>query len=217
MAGNPAILTFPSYFAPKSVTITIDRPFYTGPKPLSGREQIVSSFSGGWQFKFNDIALKEYLVRDYLSYMSYLSTNSPLIYVCPVFGQSRLGKRNANAFNITYTLDSNVVQNATSIVVSRNQSPVLGYGELFEINGRLHRVFGLSLNTPTTNKDTISFWPPLRANYTAGTQLEILLPICLMTVVPNTEAYSTTQGLGGFAMQSIQFAEANWPNSVLYP
>lgn len=212
-----AVIIMPIEIAPKSVTITYDRPYFTGPKPLSGREQVVSNSSGGWLFKYNDIPLYGSKYRTFSQYMTYLTKTSIFIYVRPLFGPNKLVNRLGGTISTTYTLSANVIKGDTSFVANRTGTIVLQNGDFFEINGRLHRLHNIDPNIPSSGKDTFGFWPPLREAYASGTAIEITDPVCICNMTTNSPSFSETMDMGTIMFQSIEFIEANWPSGTLYP
>lgn len=200
--------------APKSVTVTMDRVFFRGPKPLAGREQIIIDPSAGWKFKYNNIPLWGSNLRLYNAYMALYASGSPFVYVRPEFGKYKLINR-LGSINTTYRFATAVSKGALSCAIARTGTNILGAGDYFEINGRLHVIRSLGLNT-STNVDTWNFWPALRGSYAINSPIEIADPVCLVTIQPDSSAWEITTDNGIIAYQNVDFIEADWPSGTAY-
>ena len=91
---NPATLLWPDNLAPVSMTITIDRPVFKGPKPLDGREQVVSSGAGGWLISYENIPVYGNRYRQLRSIWLAIGGFARPIYVKPEFSVNMLARRN---------------------------------------------------------------------------------------------------------------------------
>lgn len=91
---DPATLLWPDSLAPVSMTVTIDRPIFKGPKPLDGREQVVSSGAGGWLISYENIPIYGQKYREFRSVWLALGGFAKPIYVKPEFSVNMLARRN---------------------------------------------------------------------------------------------------------------------------
>lgn len=217
MARDPAYGLFANdVVAPRSITVTMDRPYWKGPKPLVGREQIVTSSAGGWKFRYNNIPIYGQNGRIFQSYMAGYAISGPLCYLRPVLGKSMLVKHKTMT-GVSYKLALAGVVGDVNIRVTRTGSTdaTLMGGEYFEINGRVHLCYNSVVYSTTA--ETWSIWPPLRGAYALNTALEINDPRCLVSVVTDENAFSATYELGNIAFANVDFIEASWPNSSSYP
>lgn len=211
---NYSASLWPTTLIPKNVSVTIDRPLYKGPKPLTGREQVVAVDSGGWLINYDNIVLGG--AAKFLAFRTIwaetVAAGLP-VYVRPDFGphtaRVRLGMTSSPT---TCTLSVAATKGATSITVSNTSGYALQAGDYFEINGRLHIIRSISSNVWT-------IWPPLRANYVSGsyassyplgTQLEIYDPRCLMYITPDSRSNVMTLNENASASVSVEFIEASW-------
>lgn len=217
MARDPAYSLFANdVVAPRSITVTIDRPYWKGPKPLVGREQIVTSSAGGWKFRYNNIPIYGQNGRIFNAYMAAYALGSPLVYLSPALGKNMLVNHKTMT-GISYKLSLAGAAGDSSIRVTRTGSTnaTLMASEYFEINGRVHLCFNSVVYSST--EETWSIWPPLRGAYAVNTALEINDPRCLVSIVTDENAFSATYDLGNIAFVNIDFIEASWPNSTSYP
>ncbi|UOF79276.1 distal tail protein [Caudoviricetes sp.] len=91
---DPSIALWPDNLAPMNMTATIDRPVFKGPKPLDGREQVVSSSAGGWLISYEGIPVYGDKFRQFRSIWTAIGAFSKPIYVKPEFSPNMLAKRN---------------------------------------------------------------------------------------------------------------------------
>lgn len=91
---DPTVLLWPDAFAPVNMTVTIDRPVFKGPKPLDGREQVVSSTAGGWLISYEGIPVYGSNSRWFRSLWSSVGSLARKIYVKPEFSPNTLARRN---------------------------------------------------------------------------------------------------------------------------
>lgn len=217
MARDPAYNFFAGdAVAPRSITVTMDRPYWKGPKPLVGREQIVTSSAGGWKFRYNNIPIYGQSGRVFQAYMGAYALYGPLCYISPAMGKNMLVNHKTMT-GISYKLAQAGASGDASIRVTRTGSTdaTLMGGEYFEINGRLHLCVNATVYSSTA--ETWLIWPPLRGAYAVNTALEINDPRCLVSVVTDENAFSATYDLGVIAFVNVDFIEASWPNSSSYP
>lgn len=91
---DPSIAIWPDSLAPMNMTVTIDRPVFKGPKPLDGREQVVSSSAGGWLISYDGIPVYGANTRVFKSIWMSIGAFAKPIYVKPEFSPNMLAKRN---------------------------------------------------------------------------------------------------------------------------
>lgn len=251
---DPSIALWPDNLAPMNMTATIDRPVFKGPKPLDGREQVVSSSSGGWLISYEGIPVYGDRFRQFRSIWTTIGGFSKPIYVKPEFSPNMLARRNNIVPETAYfdqigTLENMVywgtkellwgagepifwgsgsigssvfldgaqftqstgdcfllsaaARGDASITVLNSAISTVEAGDYFEINGRLHIVQGIDGNT-------WSIWPPLRASYEAGTQLEVDDPRMLAYLVTDSPVLSQKVDFGRISRVSVDFIEASW-------
>lgn len=220
---DPTVLLWPDNFAPVNMTVTIDRPVFKGPKPLDGREQVVSSTAGGWLISYEGVPVYGSNSRWFRSLWSSVGGLARKIYVKPEFSPNALAKRNnISAVTATFSdtaifsdgsrfnqstgdcrLSANALRGAATISVTNSSVSAVQAGDYIELDGRLHVV--QSIDGTSWN-----IWPPLRANYTSGTVIEIDDPRCLMYLVTDSKFLSTNVEFGRLSRVSVDFIEANW-------
>lgn len=221
---DPAVLLWPDTLAPVNMTSTIDRPVFKGPKPLSGREQVVQSSAGGWLISYSGIPVYGDKFRHFRSIWSSLGGFAAPVYVKPEFSPNMLARRNnISATATTFATDSttfsdgsrftqstgdcvlatDAVRGATTISVTNSTVSPVQTGDYFEIDGRLHVVNAI-------DGTAWKIWPPLRANYAAGTILEIDDPRMLAYLVTDSSALTLNVQFGRLSRVDVDFIEANW-------
>lgn len=220
---DPSVLLWPDNFAPVNMTVSIDRPVFKGPKPLDGREQVVSTSAGGWLISYENIPIYSANSRWFRSLWIRLGGFAQAIYVKPEFSPNALAKRN-NISVVTTThsdtsifsdgsrfnqstgdcrLSANALRGAVTITVTNSSISAVQAGDYIELDGRLHVV--QSINGTSWN-----IWPPLRGNYANGTVIEIDDPRCLVYLVTDSKFLSTNVEFGRVSRISVDFIEANW-------
>jgi hypothetical protein len=99
---DPTIALWPDNLAPMNMTATIDRPVFKGPKPLDGREQVVSSSAGGWLISYEGIPVYGDKFRQFRSIWTAIGAFARPIYVKPEFSPNMLAKRNGISPDVAY-------------------------------------------------------------------------------------------------------------------
>ena len=205
---------WPDNLIPKSVSVTMDRPVFKGPKPLSGREQVVAVDSGGWAISYDNIVLAG--SARYLAFRKIWAETVGAalpVYIAPDFGPHTPAVRFGMTSSPTNCyLSSSTARGATTIPVTNSSGYALQAGDYFEINGRLHVIRSISGSSWT-------IWPPLRSYYNGSsyqtntpslTSMEIYDPRCLMYAVSDSKSNSMTLGDNAVGSVSLEFVEANW-------
>lgn len=201
---------------PRNITLTMDRPVFKGPKPLSGREQVVVIDSGGWKISYEDMPIHaggKYnyvndtgsLIQHYRQAMNVCIGYGRPTLVSPLIGPMSL-KNRYNLGTTTPTdcyLSSAHSRGSTTISFVNSALYPLKFGDYFELNGRLHAITYIS-------GGFAEIWPPLRKDYAANQKLEIADPRCLCYVETDSRANSITIQNGTHAFWSVDFIEASW-------
>ena len=221
---NPLIMLWPDSFAPVNMTATIDRPVFKGPKPLDGREQVVSSSAGGWMISYEGIPIYADRIRFYRSIISRTGGFARPVYIKPEFSVNSLARRNnispiLRSFatqNVSFSdgslfsqstsdcyLTANAARGATTISVNNSTISPVSAGDYFELSGRVYVVHGI-------DGQNWSIWPPIREAQSSGERLEIDDPRLLAYVVTDNQALSLNLQYGRIARINIDFIEANW-------
>jgi hypothetical protein len=165
MARDPTVLLWPAYPGPSSVALTIDRPMFKGPPPLSGREQVVVSTAGAWKLDLKLVPVFPNVISEFRAFWARLGGKAQPIYVGPVdyvnSPSHRLGVATPvlSAFS-TGAIFSNGAKfsrrtsdcilfsaaplAATSITALNSVSAPVRPGDYIEISGRLHVIDGVS-------------------------------------------------------------------------
>lgn len=91
---DPAVLFWPDEFGPRSMSITIDRPVWKGPKPLNGREQTVTSAAGGWIVAYEGVPIYRDRYRQFRPLWILATAFARPIYVKPEYTENMLARRN---------------------------------------------------------------------------------------------------------------------------
>lgn len=219
---------WPLSLTPRNITVTMDRPVFTGPKPLAGREQVVSHSSGGWKISYEDIPIHvgssgyNYdpasqvapfkTVKQIMLLMAYDQSwiISPIIGPLSIKNRYNLGTTNPTDCFLT----RDHTRGDTTIYFANSTIAPLKNGDYFELNGRLHIVLYTGIGTgnivSSKNELTSQIWPPLRSNYSANQLLEIADPRCTCYADVNSRANSLTMQMGMNGSWNIDFTEASW-------
>jgi hypothetical protein len=218
VSRDPAILLWPEWtFRPQQASKTIDRPLFKGPKPLDGREQVVATSAGGWLISYDAIPIYDVLYGAFSALWVQLAAKGRPIYVRPdllaatpaptlvTFSDGSTysdGGRLAQATG-DCSLLAPAARGATVISVTNSVANPRTVGSFFEINGRAHIIDAI---------DGISWsiWPALRADYPAGTVLEVDDPRVLAYLTSDSKATVMNTDARQLTLMSFQFTEAGW-------
>lgn len=221
---DPTVLVWPDAFAPRSMTVTIDRPVFKGPKPLDGREQVVSSSAGGWLISYEGVPVWSARYNQFRPMWMSLAAYARPVYVKPDYTENMLARRNNisaiktkyGAQNVAHSDGSQFTQSTGDCILAANAkrndvvltvtnstvSPVTA-GDYFELDGRLHNVRAIDGNK-------WSIWPPLRKNAANGTVLEIDDPRLLAYMTTDSRGVAMQTEARNISFMNIDFIEANW-------
>jgi len=133
---DPAILAWPDAFAPRSMSVTIDRPVFKGPKPLDGREQVVAASAGGWLISYEGVPVYGQNYRSFRPMWVALAAFGRPVYVKPDFTENMLARRNlidpiASGFS-PYAVAGNELLWAVNALNWGTGNPLLWGNELAE-------------------------------------------------------------------------------------
>ena len=91
---DPTVAAWPDSFSPRSMSVTIDRPAFKGPKPLDGREQVVFASAGGWLITYEGVPVYREKYREFRPIWFYFAAFSRPLYVKPDYTDQQLSRRN---------------------------------------------------------------------------------------------------------------------------
>lgn len=124
---DPSVLLWPDAFAPAGQSIAIDRPIFKGPKPLSGREQVVQSSAGGWLISYEGVPVYRTLINQFRPLWTALAGLAQPVYVKPDFSEWSLARRkNIGATAMTFS-DGSRLSNSIQFPGGSLMDPVLWY------------------------------------------------------------------------------------------
>ena len=199
-----SISLWPNTLAPLNMTVGIDRPLFKGPKPLSGREQIVAHSAGGWIVNYDSIPIYGSKFLTFRAIWLDIAANGLAVYIKPEFNTYSLANRTGMSSDPgDCKLAASCAQNATTLTVTNSSSyPVLA-GDYIEIAGRLHIVKSIGGSTWT-------IWPPTRMAYDNLQPIQIYDPRLKAYLQPDSRGYQMTLDMGRVSRMSLDFIEANW-------
>lgn len=220
---DPTIPAWPDTFGPRSMSVTIDRPAFKGPKPLDGREQVVFASAGGWLISYEGIPVYSDRYRQFRPIWFYFAAFSRPMYVKPDYTDQQLARRNnispiPTTFSDTALfsdgsrfiqstgdciLAANAARGATTISVTNSTVSPVAVGDYIELNGRLHVINAMS-------GSSWDIWPPLRASYPSGTVLEIDDPRLLVYMTTDSRGQVMQIDARAVSYMNVEFIEANW-------
>ena len=124
---DSSVLLWPDALAPAGQSIAIDRPIFKGPKPLSGREQVVQSSAGGWLISYEGVPVYRTLINQFRPIWTALAGLAQPVYVKPDFSEWSLARRkNIGATAINFS-DGATFSNSSQFFSGSLMNPALWY------------------------------------------------------------------------------------------
>ncbi|MBM3654319.1 MAG: hypothetical protein FJX06_16120 [Alphaproteobacteria bacterium] len=219
---DPLVMRWPQNIIPvRHVTLSRERAIVTGPPPIAGAAQRVTSPGATWRLTYEGVLAREASLATLRAVLARIEGRAQPIYVGPydyAFGPvKRAGavspifytSAGGHIFSTGYrfvssisdcTLAADASRGATEISLSNSPSAPLQAGDYFELAGRLHIIEEL------VGADA-RIWPRLRASYTTGQKIEIADP--RMRAYLDGEATIQMQ-YGRWGETTLQFVEAPW-------
>jgi hypothetical protein len=215
---DPTVLVWPdTLFRPAGASATIDRPLFKGPKPLSGREQVVAADGGGWLISYTGIAVYGSNYSAWRSLWLKVAAMGLPVYVAPdlitaipaatstEFSDLEAFSDGASFAQRTgdCSLSAAAVRGTRTISVTNSSARPRSAGDWFELDGRAHIIQEI-------NGTTWTIWPSLRDNYASGTVLEIDDPRVKVYLLPDSKGNTMNTDSRQLTMMSLEFIEAGW-------
>jgi hypothetical protein len=221
---DPTIKIWPASLGPQSVTAMIESPALLGAAPLAGAPQMVVSGNGRWRIVYHNVRFKSANILEARSLLAYLAGRLQPIYVGPLnkiyapntranvaqtlrtYSDGFIFTDGTRYFESTSdcTLSADASADANEIYVTNSVIAPLSKGDYFELNGRLHAIEEIYPNGKWT------IWPSLRADYAAGTVLEIDDPRMVARLDPKSQALATEMQYAFTGFATFEFVEERW-------
>jgi hypothetical protein len=206
-----------SLFRPAGSSATIDRPLFKGPKPLSGREQVVASDGGGWLISYSEIPIYGSNFSTWRALWLKIAAMGLPVYVAPDLITAVPAATSSTFSDLESFSDGEdfaqstsdcvlaaaAVQGTRTISVTNSSARPRSAGDWFELDGRAHIIQEI-------NSTVWTVWPSLRADYASGTVLEIDDPRVKVYLTPDSKGNTLTHDVRQVAMMSLDFVEAGW-------